>query len=658
VPKGQVGERRRLAAIMFTDMVGYTALGQRNESLSLALVNEQRNLLRPIFKRHHGREIKTIGDAFLAEFPSALDATRCAYDIQRATREFNFTLPEGRRIVLRIGLHLGDVVESGNGDISGDAVNVASRIEPIAEHEGVCLTRQVYDHVRNKFEVPLQSLGFKALKNVSEPLEVFKMVMPWHEHGLSVQPSADELDKRRVAVLPFSNMSPDPNDEYFADGMTEELISAVSLIPELSVISRTSVMSYKKTLKEKKTIDIGRELNIGTILEGSVRKAGSRVRISVQLIDVQSDKHLWVQNYERELQDLFAVQSDVAQRVASTLKLKLLGGGLLGQIERRGATNSKAYSLYLQGIYERGILERTYEDWKRAINYFERAIESDPKYAPAYAGLADCYEELGQDIFNPSEVYPKAKAFAEKALALDDSLPEAHHSLATLLYRYYWDRPGAEREFKRALELNPNSVRTHELYSDFLITAGNFDQSLEHVNRSIELDPLSLEARGERARLFALTGRYDDAIAECNQVLDLDPSRLSNYEWLSIAYAGKQMFDEALDAARKLLPLYKGTIAKAIQAVIYFKLGDHAMVEKIQEDMLKLSKEEYISPAILALLYNLVGDTEKSFDELQKALEIRSPHLIYLRSHQFYFGVFRSDVRFQKILDKVGLPEG
>ncbi|HZW58496.1 MAG TPA: adenylate/guanylate cyclase domain-containing protein [Nitrososphaerales archaeon] len=287
--------RRKLSAIMFTDMVGYTRLGQSNEALSLALVNQQRKLLRPIFKRHNGREVKTIGDAFLAQFPSALDAARCAYDIQRATREFNISAPEDRRLILRVGIHVGDVLESSDGDISVDAVNVASRIEPLAQPGGVCLTRQVFDHVQNKFDLSLQSLGLKTLKNVVEPIEIFKMVMPWQSEKRSEEPASQgrtgaEFDRLRIAVLPFYNMSPDPNDEYFSDGMTEELISTISRISGLSVIARTSVMSYKGY--QKKIEEIARELRVGTILEGSVRKSGDKLRITAQLVNAEDSRHL------------------------------------------------------------------------------------------------------------------------------------------------------------------------------------------------------------------------------------------------------------------------------------------------------------------------------------------------------------------------------
>ena len=267
---------RKLVAIMFTDIVGYTALGQRDEFLSLALLDENRKMLRPIFVDHNGREIKTVGDSFLVEFSSALDAVRCAYEIQIRSREYNLSLPEEKRVVLRIGLHVGDVIEDNEGDILGDAVNVASRIQSLSQPGGACLTQQVFDHVHNKFGLPLRSMGKQSLRNVSTPVEVYEIVMPWDTAAENTATRMVEPDKKRIAVLPFVNMSADPSDAYFADGMTEEIISTLSNVRELRVISRTSIMHYKNT--NKKLSEIGLELNVGTVLEGSVRKAGNTVQ--------------------------------------------------------------------------------------------------------------------------------------------------------------------------------------------------------------------------------------------------------------------------------------------------------------------------------------------------------------------------------------------
>src|SRR5213594_1136236 len=416
---------------MFTDMVGYTALAQRNESLSLALVDQQRRLIRPILNRHNGREVKTIGDGFLVEFSSAMDAVRCAYDIQRTTREFNISAPAEQKLHLRIGVHLGDVVEA-QGDISGDAVNIASRIEPLAEDGGVCLTRQVYDHVQNKFELPLTSLGPKSLKNLNSPMEVYKMVMPWNATGTV---SSVEHDARRIAILPFANISPDIADEYFADGMTDELIAVLSKIGSLRVVARTSAMRFKG---EKTTANqIGHELKIGSLIEGSVRKSKNRVRITVQLIDTQSEEQLWTETYDRELQDIFSVQSDIAQQVANALELRL-GVRESSALRQQQTQNPEAYSLYLKGRNRWNL--RSENEINRAIKYFEEAIGRDAGYALAYAGLADCYSILGYYGFRRSTaVLPRAKELAEKALSLNDSLAEAHASLGEILMQYYFD---------------------------------------------------------------------------------------------------------------------------------------------------------------------------------------------------------------------------
>src|SRR5712664_3713311 len=393
---------------MFTDIVGYTLLAQKNESLSLSLLEDQRKLIREILNRHNGREVKTIGDGFLIEFPSALDAVRCAYDIQEKAREHNVPSSEEKRVHLRIGIHLGDVVES-EGDISGDAVNVASRIGPFAENGGISLSRQVYDQVQNKFELTLTSLGTKNLKNVATPIELYKVTLPWTEERV-ISPA--QPDKKRIAVLPFANISPSPSDEYFSDGMTEELIATLSRIKNLGVIARTSIIRYKGLTKP--VVEIGRELNVGTVLEGSVRVSGKRLRITAQLIDTGTEEHLWSETYDRNLEDALTIQSEIAKRIAKDLKIRVLHSETL-RLEKKATGIPEAYSLYLKGRHS--LNTRTEKGLKDAIQHFENSIKHDPNFALAYTGLADAYSILASyslEYIPPREGFPKAKIAAKK----------------------------------------------------------------------------------------------------------------------------------------------------------------------------------------------------------------------------------------------------
>ena len=507
-------EQRRLAAIMFTDMVGYTALGQRNESLSLALVEEQRKLIRPILARHNGREIKTIGDAFLVDFPNALDAVRCAYDIQRAIREFNLSLASDKRIHLRIGVHVGEVVES-LGDISGDAVNVASRIEPLAEDGGVCLTRQVYDHVRSKVDLPLSSLGPKSLKNVTEPVEVYKMVMPW-EKEIAVMSA--QLDKTRIAVLPFTNMSSNPEEGYFADGITEELITSLSGVRQLTVIARTSVMKYKGS--QKGASEVGRELNAGTLIEGSVRKAGNRVRITAQLIDAATEGHLWAQNYDRQLEDVFAIQSEIAEKVATELKIRLVDSEKR-TLEKKPTENTEAYTYFLRG--RELTREETEPSVRQAIGLFEKAVELDPSFAKAYAGLAECFLLLATDTYEPYEkAIPKAELAVKKALKLDPELAEAAVALARIHFAED-DIVGSETEGRRAIELNPSLTEAYRILSNVAFLKGDGDEGTRLWEAAYHLDPARPRYVERLGAWYFYMGRESEALQFWQKTAELAP---------------------------------------------------------------------------------------------------------------------------------------
>jgi adenylate cyclase len=642
-------DERRLAAIMFTDMVGYTALGQTDEPLSLALAAEAKKLLRPIFQRHNGREVKTMGDGFLVEFPSALEAVRCAYDVQRATREFNISLPSEKRVRLRVGVHLGDVVVS-QGDISGDAVNVASRIEPLAEDGGVCLTRQVYDHVQNKFELRLASLGNKSLKNVSAPLEVYKMVMPWSEEKR--MPSTTQRDKRRIAVLPFANISQDSKDEYFADGMTEELISTISNMSGLSVISRTSVMGYKGA--NKKIREIGQELEVGSVLEGSVRKAGNRMRVTVQLIDVESDKHLWAQSYDRELDDVFAVQGDIAKRVAEALRIKILPEEEK-RIEKRPTKDIDAYAFYLKGRSQWN--KRSDEGLRSAIDFFQKAIAIDHGYALAYSGIADSYAVLAINGHIPkTEGLPKAKRYATRALEIDDTLAEAHVSLAMVLEAHDWDWTRSEREFRRAIEINPSYATAHHWYALLLQLLGRFDEALKEIHRAQELDPLSMVINSAIIWVYNTAGEYDKAIEHGRRWLEMEPNSGFAHLHLASAYSRKKMHEEAIREARAAAadPAVPHWVHMEDLEYYYAQSGDLQEAQKLFAEILERSKTEYVSPSFFALHYLALGDEARMFEYLQRAYEERNM-LIGLSRFDPDFAKYRQDPRYLDLLRKMKL---
>ena len=636
---------------MFTDMVGYTTLGQRNESLSLSVLDDQRRLVRPLFGRFNGKEIKTIGDAFLIEFSSALEAVKCAYEIQKAAREFNTSTPEERRINLRIGIHLGDVVES-EGDISGDAVNVASRIGPFAEKGGVSLSRQVYDQVQNKFELPLTSLGAKSLKNVGTPIEVYKIELPWQDEKNS-RPT--HLDKSRIAVLPFANISPSPSDEYFSDGMTEELIATLSRIRDLGVIARTSVIRYKGLAKP--VTDIGKELGVGTVLEGSVRVAGKKLRITAQLIDVASEEHLWSETYDRELEDVFAIQSDIAKRIARELKIKLLRNETL-RLEKKATGIPEAYSLYLKGRHS--LNTRTEKGLKEAIRHFENAIKHDPDFALAYTGLADAYSILASyslEYVPPREGFPKAKAAAEKALVIDPNLAEAHASLGLVKFYYDWDWAGAEAEFKKALELNPGYSQAHQYYADFVKSFGRFDEALQEMKKALTLDPMSYSANTGIGHVLYLSRQYDKAIDHYQHVVESDPAFVPARLWFGRPFLQRGMFKEAIEQVEEGVKLSnESTVSLATLAQAYASAGRTADAKKILDKLLARFSRQYVPSYWIALVYTSMGNKDEAMKYLERAYHERSSWLVWANVEP-RFDSLREDMRFTSLLARIGFKQ-
>jgi adenylate cyclase len=599
---------------MYTDIEGYTALTQRDEPLALKLLETHRELLRPVFTKYSGREIKTLGDGFLLEFDSALQATECAGEAQRVLRDYNQTAFD--KIPVRIGIHVGDVIHRDR-DVYGDAVNIASRIVGLAAGGEICISAQVYDQVHNKVPYRLLKLGPQALKNVSFQTDVYKMEMP---RQTSKMESA-RLDRNRVAILPLVNMTSDPNDEFFADGMTEEMISTLSNISGLTVISRTSTMQYKGV--KKNLVEIGRELGAGTLLEGSVRKSGNRVRITVQLLDASEDKHLWAQSYDRELQDVFAVQSDVATNVADSLKVKLLDREA-AQIKKKPTDNSAAFIMYLKGREYWN--KRSEANTRKAMEYFQLAIDEDPGFALAYVGIADCWSVLNSwGHASPSEAAPKVKQAVLKALRLDSTSAEAHASYANELALFEWKWEEAELEFKRAIELNPNYATAHQWYAFSVLRFNRrLDEELREALKALELDPLAPVMSVNVAMTFYFREEYDKGIEYCQKALEVDSNFLAANLWQASCHFAMGNHEKAIELLKEYLPkMHTQTRVDLGLAGAYGLAGRKEQAERYMAKVAQAPDREQIPPIAYAGAYGGLGDADKMFEYLDKAAIVK-----------------------------------
>jgi adenylate cyclase len=686
---------RRLTTIMFTDMVGYSALAQQQEALALALLDEQRRLLRAAFARHGGREIEAVGDGFFVEFPSALGGAECAVDIQQALAERNAAAAPDRRIRVRIGLHLGDVVQRGT-HVHGDGVNIAARIEPLAEPGGICVSEDIARQIQNKIALPVRKLGKGELKNIRLPVDIYRLVLPggrrqlpWSEQlafafrrtrtrrvagallamamiavsaGAAVYLSGSWADppmpsvagRHRIAVLPFSSISADPSDEYFADGITEELISRLSRIRELEVIARTSVMTYKGARKD--IADIGRELNVGTVLEGSVRKASGKVRVTAQLISVGSQAHLWSEDYDRQLADVFAIQSEIAQRVAAALSVRL-GGSERQRVEKKGTTNLDAYQSYLLGRYHWN--KQTEEGLEQGKAYFEQAIREDPTFAQAYAGLAQSYELLGNFGLLPhDQAFPKAEAAALRALQLDDGLAEAHSTLGNTRGVFRFDWPGAESAHKSAIALDPNAAYAYDSYGIMYLTPmGRHGESIAAISRAIELDPLSVLYRHDLGWVLYFDRQFDRAIREFEKAAEMEPNFPQSHIGLGLTYAAVKKYDKSIAPMRKYVDLTGGggyTIGSLGWA--YAMAGRKGEALQLLVTLTDRTKSEHVDPVAFAFIYAGLGEKDDAFEWLNKAYKERNGFILaYLKADPVIWSNLRSDPRFDALLAKVGL---
>ncbi len=453
-----------------------------------------------------------------------------------------------------------------------------------------------------------------------------------------------------IAVLPFVNAGQDPNAEYLSDGITESLINRLSQLSSLKVMSSSSVFRYKG--KEQDAQKIGGELNVRAVLTGSIKQIGDQLVINAALDDVQDNHRIWGEQYVRKFADVLAVQNEIAQEVSSNLRVKLTGADQQ-QLAKRYTENVEAYQLYLKGQYE--WKKFTQEDLQKSIEYNNQALEKDPNYALAYQGLSASYGVLGNNYLPPNEAFPKAKAYAAKALAIDDTLSEAHAAMGAVRLLYDWDWAETEKELKRALALNPNNADAHDLYANYLDAMGRLDESLSERKRAQELDPLSAAFNNDLGITFYYARQYDEAIAQIEKTIILEPRYVEAYLYLGQAYEQKQMYQQAIATFQKgMTQAERHPDLIAALGHAYALAGERDKALKSLAELREISKQRYVSPYHFAVVYAGLGDKDKAFAWLDKAFQDRSFFLIWLKVEPL-FDSLHDDARFADLLRRIGL---
>jgi adenylate cyclase len=677
-------EERKLAAIMFTDMVGYSALSQRDDKVALELLEEHRRLLREIFPQFHGNEIKTIGDAFLVEFGSALEAAQCAIEIQRALAKRNTDVAADRHIAVKIGIHIGDVVHRG-GDVYGDGVNIASRIEQLAGAGGICVSMDVERQIRNALEARFEKFGSADLKNIKLPMELFRIVLPWEQksetrgqrsevkqnwsnarwvgiaalallaigtgwwmrstgkqQSISVHPTAaapaKTPDQKSVAVLPFVNLSDDKNSEYFSDGVSEELLTVLQKIPGMHVAARTSAFSFKG--KNATAQEIGRKLGVAYLVEGSVRKSGDVVRIAARLTRAATGEELWSENYDRKLKDVFAVQTELAQTIVGQLRSRFGGAApdlaaketIQAEVkaaEKGGTKSVEAHELYLQGRFFEN--RHSENSTREALAAYQRAVQLDPEFALAWAGvartniwIAGFSTEGGQKEFDAH--LGAARDALARALSIAPGLPEALYARAWIETNFDFNWNAAARTVSKALALAPSDPNMLIAAANLESARGNSDREIELYRKAVDLDPVNVQARSFLAFALATAKQFDEARAEYARVIELNSSSPWAHAGLGLTYLLQNKFEEAATEAQA----DAGEWARLL--IVSCARWAQNRVKESDAALNELIKNEAETAAYqIGEAYAYRGDKDKAFEWSERARRQRDPGLGSLR---------------------------
>ena len=606
--------KRKLTAIFSADVKGYSLLMANDEVHTIQTLKFYQQIMTDLIQQHSGRVVDNPGDNLLAEFPSAVDAVVCAVEVQKKLKKENACFVQGKRLQFRIGVNIGDVVHDGDR-IYGNGVNVAARIEGLAEPGGICISRTAYDHVKGKLDFGYKYLGEHTVKNIAEPVRVYRVLMEpeaagkvigekrflgrisrkvavsaiiilaifaggligWNiylQKSKKVEPASLEKiafplpDKPSIAVLPFDNLTGDPQQEYFSDGMTEEIITALSKVPYLFVIARNSTFSYKG--KPVKIRQVAEELGVRYVLEGSVRRAGDRVRVTAQLIDAIKGHHLWAERYERELKDTFTLQDEITGNILSALDVKLTRGKQ-ATIRRKGTDNLEAYLKILQARWYSD--NRTKEGYFQARQLAEEAMALDPEYASAYIILAFCHI---REVFfgwskSPKESLEQALELAQKAISLDESSPSCYVLLSSIyMFKKQYEKAIAEGE--RAIALDPNGADAYSQLGTVLQMVGRQQEAIAPLEKAIRINPMAPSIYFRRlGTAYRDIGRYEDAIVQLKKAINLSPDSLYPHSALAATYSLAGRDEEARAEVSEVLRIQPKISLESLSKRVAYK---------------------------------------------------------------------------------------
>ena len=633
------GDRRHVA-VMFTDIVGYTALMGSDEDKAFDMLRCNHSIHETLIKKHKGKLIKEVGDGTLACFPLASDAVRCAKDIQKEANSQN--------IPLKIGIHQGEMLMVGS-DVLGDGVNLASRLQESAEEGCITISASVYRDIKNKADIKTKFLAEKSFKNVDEPIKLYKVISEEIEKEAISEVSPKKETLNSIAVLPFVNMSNDPEQEYFCDGITEEIINALAHVESLKVIARTSAFMFKG--KQEDIREIGGKLDVNTLLEGSVRKAGNRLRITAQLIKVADGSHIWSEAYNRELEDVFAIQEEISLAIVENLKVRLLGKEKVA-IEKRHTENLEAYNLYLKGIFWAGKL--TVEGNQEASEYFKQAIKLDPNYALPYYGLAAIiFNSLVFGSLPTKEGYTTIKSYLEKAFAIDNTVAESHALMGTIELFCGWNWKAAEKECIKALQLNPNSAGSHYYYSVYLTMAKRHEEAIKEAKIAVELDPLSGLFNMWYGAAHLYGHQYNKAIEILQKAIKMNPTDWLTRYHLGHTYEANSMIRKAIEEYEKVLQLLDWHILVSNLATSYYLIGEKGKAENLYINLEQRTKKEHVPPTALYSYHLVKGDMDEAYKWLQKAIDERDYFLVWYTVCHTKGHTFPDEPRFQALIKPV-----